>query len=134
MMNFIRNENLGKLILRLTVGFLMLFHGIAKITNPGTLDFIGSKLVATGLPSIISYGVYLGEIIAPLMIILGLFCRFGGVLLVGNMLFAIFLVHTGELFSVTPHGGWAIELQGFYLFCSLALVFLGSGRFALKPD
>lgn len=133
-MHLLRNDNIGKLILRLTVGFLMLFHGFAKIVNPGTLDFIASKLVAIGLPEIISYGVYLGEVVAPLMIILGIFCRLGGILIVGNMLFAIFLVHTGALFNVTPHGGWSIELQGFYLLCALVVMFLGSGKLALKPD
>jgi len=25
-------------------------------------------------------------------------------------------------------------LQGFYLFCGLAIYFLGSGRFAARPD
>ena len=81
-----RNDALGKLILRLTVGMLMMFHGIAKILNPGALEFIGGKLMNIGLPTAIAYGVYLGEVIAPLMIILGIFSRFGGLIIVGNMI------------------------------------------------
>jgi len=31
-------------------------------------------------------------------------------------------------------GGWALELQGFFLFTGLAIACLGSGRYALRPD
>ena len=51
-----------------------------------------------------------------------------------NMLFAILLVHTGDILALTEHGGWRLELQGFYLFGALAIVFLGSGKYAIKPD
>jgi putative oxidoreductase len=50
------------------------------------------------------------------------------------MLFAIGLVHMDELFALSEHGGWAIELQAMFLLGGLAVMFLGSGRFALKPD
>lgn len=134
MINPFQNDALGKLILRLTVGVLMLFHGIDKITNTGSVEFIGGKLAETGLPSAVAYGVYLGEVIAPLMIVFGFFSRVGGLIIAGNMLFAIGLMHTGGVFALTNHGGWALELQGFYLFGALAIVFLGSGRYAFKPD
>ncbi len=29
-------------------------------------------------------------------------------------------------------GGWALELQGMFLFSAVALCFLGSGRYAMK--
>ena len=134
MVELLRNDALGKLVLRLTVGILMLFHGVSKVLHPGTLDFIGGALTGAGLPAVLAYGVYLGEIIAPLMIILGVQARLGGLIVVINMVFAIMLVHTGDLFSLTEHGGWRLELQGFYLFCGLAIMFLGSGRMAIKPD
>lgn len=132
--NLLSSDALGKLILRLTVGVLMLFHGVDKILNTGSVGFIGGKLAEAGLPSAISYGVYLGEVVAPLMMILGFFSRIGAVIAVGNMLFAIGLVHSGDIFALTDHGGWALELQGFYLFGSMAVLFLGSGRYAVRPD
>ena len=134
MTDLFRNDAAGKLILRLTVGGLMLFHGISKLLNPGSVGFIGSKLAEAGLPEALSYGVYIGEVLAPLMIIAGLLCRTGAAIVVVNMLFAILLVHSGDIFSLTEHGGWRLELQGFYLFGSLAIIFLGSGKHALKPD
>lgn len=134
MSELLHNDALGKLILRLTVGALMLFHGIAKIMNPGTVDFIGNALSGSGLPSILAYGVYVGEVIAPLMLIVGVYCRYGAIIIVINMLFAIMLMHSGDIFALTEHGGWRLELQGFYLFGALAIMFLGSGRQAVKPD
>jgi putative oxidoreductase len=134
MINPLMNDAAGKLILRLTVGGLMLFHGINKLLNSGSVEFIGSKLVDAGLPEALSYGVYIGEIVAPLMIIAGILSRVGAACIVVNMLFALILVHAGDIFALSEHGGWRLELQGFYLFGSLAIIFLGSGRYALKPD
>ena len=132
--NPFHNDNLGKLVLRVTVGMLMLFHGARKILNPGSLDFISKQLTSHGLPQALAYGVYLGEVIAPLMLILGIFSRLGGLLVFGNMVFALFLAHRSQLFTLTTSGGWALELQGFYLFSGLAVLFLGSGRMAIRPD
>ena len=134
MTNLLHDDAFGKLIIRLGVGILMLFHGVAKVLNPDSLGFIRSMLEGVDLPGALAYGVYAGEIIAPLMILLGIYCRIGGLMVVVNMVFAIWLAHSADLFSLTDHGGWALELQGFYLFSGLALIFLGSGRYAIKPD
>ncbi len=128
------NENAGKLILRLTVGLLMLFHGVAKLIHPDSLDFIRMGLSGLGLPELLAYGVYVGEVLAPLLLVAGVFSRWGGILIVVNMLFAIGLAHTGDLFALTDHGGYRLELQMFYLLGGLAVMFLGSGRYAIKPD
>lgn len=125
-------EDLGKLTLRLTVCVLMLFHGVAKLLHG--IDPIRDMVVSTGLPSGVAYGVYLGEVIAPLMVALGLYTRLGAVLIVINMVFAVLLAHTGDFFALSGHGGWRLELQGFFLFTALAVALLGPGRYALRPD
>lgn len=129
-----KSDAVGKLILRLTVGILILFHGLAKITSEGAFDFIASRLTTLGLPEVVAYGVYIGEILAPLLLIAGVLSRVSGIVIVINMLFAIGLAHTGELLSLTDHGGYRLELQMFYLFGALAIAFLGSGRYAFRPD
>ena len=128
------SPDVGRLILRFCVGGLMLFHGLAKIMHPGSLDFIGGMLSANGLPTMLAYGVYIGEVLAPLMVVVGYQARVGGLLIVINMTLALFLAHTGDFFSLTEHGGWAVELQMFYLLSALAVVFLGSGKLAFKQD
>lgn len=130
-----QSDALGKLILRLTLGLLLLLHGIAKLTNPArTLDSMSGMLTAAGLPTFLAYGVFVGEVLAPIFIILGIYSRIGGLIVVINMVVAVQLAHTTQLFSLTKTGGWALELQGFYLLSGLALFFLGSGRVAVKPD
>ncbi len=133
MTNLLHNSDLGRLVLRLTVGGLMIFHGIDKIMNPGSVDYIGGIIAGHGLPAVLAYAVYIGEVIAPALVIAGYHCRIGGLLIAINMTIAILLMHASELFLLTEFGGWALELQGFYLFGGLAIAFLGGGRFGLKP-
>lgn len=124
------NESTGKLILRLTLGILILLHGIAKMT--GGIGFITSSVQAAGLPSVLAYGVYVGEVIAPIMVIIGYYSRIGAGVIAINMLFAIGLVHAGEIGKLGQTGGWALELQGMFLFTAIALVLLGPGRFSIN--
>ncbi|WP_370231845.1 DoxX family protein [Marinobacter nauticus] len=126
----LENADLGKLIVRLTLGGLMLFHGIAKLLNG--VGFIEGQLASHGLPTSLAYGVYIGEVIAPLMVILGYQTRIGALIIVFNMIVAIALVHGHQLLTLSSNGGWALELQGFFLFTALALIFLGPGRYKLK--
>lgn len=123
-------DDAGKLILRLTLGILMLLHGIAKISSG--VDGLEKMVAGAGLPSVLAYGVYVGEVLAPLLVIFGFYARFGAAIIVVNMLFAIFLAHRNDLFLLTRSGGWALELQGFFLFTALALVFMRPGRFGIN--
>ena len=134
MLDTLHNEHAGKLVLRLTVGVLMLFHGVSKVLHPDSLAWIGQQLNNIGLPAFISYGVYVGEVVAAVLIILGLFTRVGGLLIAINMLFALGLAHTNEIFRLGDHGQWAIELQLFYLLGGVTIMLLGSGKYAIKPD
>ncbi|MCE2946988.1 MAG: DoxX family protein [bacterium] len=123
-------EDVGKLVLRLTLGLLMLLHGIAKIrTGIGGIE---GMLEANGLPAFIALGVYVGEVVAPLLLILGFHARTGSALIVVNMLFAIGLAHLGDVASLNRTGGWGIELQAFYLFTAVAVLLLGPGRYAIN--
>ncbi|HHJ34549.1 MAG TPA: DoxX family protein [Gammaproteobacteria bacterium] len=128
------NPDAGRFILRVSVGGLMLFHGVAKVMHPGSLDFISGMLISNNLPELLAYGVFIGEVLAPLMVIVGYRARAGGLIMAINMLFALFLAHSGDFFSLTQHGGWAVELQMFYLLSAVSVIFLGSGIYAFKPD
>jgi len=63
----------GLLVLRLGLGALMLFHGIYKLTHG--IAWIAGPLGRVGLPPWVAYGVYVGEILAPVLVILGLWAR-----------------------------------------------------------
>nr|MBS0021934.1 DoxX family protein [Gammaproteobacteria bacterium] len=125
-----RSQDLGKLILRIVLGLLILLHGIAKLI--GGVGGIAGMLQGVGLPGFVAYGVLIGEVIAPLLLLSGFYARIGAALIAVNMVVAILLAHAGEIFSLGPQGGWQIELQGMFLFTAVALVFLGPGRIAIN--
>ncbi|MFM9925391.1 DoxX family protein [Variovorax sp. H27-G14] len=122
-------DDAGKLLIRLTVGVLVLLHGIFKLS--AGVGFIGGMLAKSGLPGGLAYLVYVGEIVAPLLMIAGVFTRAAAAVVVINMLVAFGLVHMADMFALTKQGGWALELQGFYLFGALTVVLLGAGRFSV---
>ena len=122
------SDDTGKLVLRLALGILILLHGISKISN-GIGSIIG-MVTANGLPAGFAYGVYIGEVVAPVLVIIGARTRPAALIIAINMVVAIALAHTGQLASLGKSGGWALELQGMFLFGAIALVFLGAGRFS----
>ncbi|ADG92530.1 DoxX family protein [Arcobacter nitrofigilis DSM 7299] len=123
------NENLAKLLLRLFLGFLFIFHGYAKLIH-GT-SFIESTLLENNLPQFLVYGVYIGEIVAPIFIIIGYYTRFFSFIIIVNIIFAIYLVHSGDLFSLAKTGGLALELQFFYIFNAFILIIMGAGKYSI---
>lgn len=123
-------DDWGRLLLRIALGVLVLLHGIAKLRNG--LGPIEQMLVGHGLPSFVAYGVLVGEVLAPIMLLLGVYARIGAALIAVNMLFAIGLVHMGQLGQLNEQGGWALELQGMFLAAAIALILLGPGRFAVN--
>ena len=126
-----KSEDLGKLLLRISVGLVLVFHGYAKIL--GGVEWIKGTLSQVGLPGFLAYGVYFGEFVAPLMVIAGYRTRIAAPVIVVNMAMAIFLAHRNQVFSLKEAGGgWAIELDALILLGALALFFLGGGRFGIK--
>jgi uncharacterized membrane protein YphA (DoxX/SURF4 family) len=123
------SNNFGKLVLRLTLGCLLLLHGVAKIRHG--VDGIVERVGATGLPSWLGYLVYLGEVLAPVLLICGLWTRAAALLVAINMTVAVLLAHAAQLGELTRAGGWALELQGFYFFTAVAIMLLGAGKFSL---
>lgn len=108
----------------------MVFHGIAKLIKG--IDGMQTLMTDHGLPAFTAYGVYLGEVVAPLLLIVGFRSRFASLFVMATMLVAIFLVHPGDIFTLTDSGAWGIELQSFYLFGAAAIVFLGGGKYAVS--
>lgn len=123
------SDDFGKLILRFALGLLILLHGVAKVT--GGIDSIGAMLMQHGVPASLSYLVYVGEVLAPILLIVGAWTRLAALVVAANMVVAVLLAHRGELRALGSTGGWALELQAMYLFGGLAIAFLGAGRFSL---
>lgn len=129
-MNQAATQDLGKLVLRVALGVLVLLHGIAKLQHG--LGGVQGMVAAQGLPAFLAYGVLVGEVVAPLMVIAGFHARIGAALVAVNMLVAIALAHMGDLASLNRQGGWALELQGMFLATAVAVALLGPGRWSVN--
>jgi putative oxidoreductase len=123
-------EDIGRLLLRLTVAGLMLFHGVSKLRHG--IGGITSSVGAHSLPHFVAYGVYIGELIAPLLVLVGIYTRPAAAIIAFDMVFAVWLKHSNELFRVGGSGGYALELQLLYLTGAIAIVLFGAGRYALN--
>ena len=116
------------MILRVSLGMLMLLHGIAKIQN-GT-GFIEGVFEKNGLPTFLAYLVYLGEIIAPLMLIVGFRTRLASILLGGTMVVVVITAAMDKIGKLTEVGAWTLEVQALFFFGAVALFFTGGGKFS----
>ena len=122
-------EDLGKLVLRLAVGILILLHGIAKVRH-GLGDVVPA-LARVGLPAALGWLVLVGEVLAPALMIVGLWTRLAAWILAATMAIALVLGHPKELFAMTNHGGLLLEVQWMFFFGAVAVALLGAGNFSL---
>lgn len=125
-----KDKNIGLLVLRITVGGLMIMHGISKLINGH--NFVAGKLAEKGLPEFIAFGVHIGEVLAPLGLIVGLFTRVSSLIIAFTMLMSIYLVFGTNAFTLTKFGAFKAELNLFFMFSCIAIYFLGSGKYALS--
>jgi len=112
----------GFFLLRWSVAGLFILHGIAKLLNG--LGPIEGMLVSVGLPAFLAYGVILGEVVAPLLVLANVMVVPAALVMAVNMVVAVALVHTSQFFTLGKSGGWALELQGLYFFGSLAIALM----------
>jgi len=129
-MNEKKSINTGLLLLRITLGVLMLFHGFSKLMH-GVEGIVG-HISNIGLPGFLGYCVYIGEIVAPILIVIGFRTRLAALIFAFNMLVAALLSHSNSIFALSRTGAWALELIGLYFFGALTLFFTGAGNFAVS--
>lgn len=122
----ITHQRPGVLLLRFTVAGLMLFHGVAKLRNG--LGGIESLLAGQGLPTWFAYGVLVGEILAPLLILAGIWVRPAALVMAFNMVVAVALAHPSQLLTLGRSGGYGLEAQAFFFLCSVAVALLADRK------
>lgn len=123
------SDDIAKLLVRLGCGML-LFHGLGSAVNG--IQHVKDSVRQAGLPEFISYGNYVGELIAPVFVIIGFKSRIAALIVAFNMLMSILLAHRDIAFQRNDFGGWMIELNVFYMLAALAVFFMGSGTYSLS--
>ncbi len=122
-------DDVGKLVLRFTVAFLLIFHGIGKLEHG--IAWMRGPLSHFHLPFFVGYGVYVAEVLAPVLIFIGFLTRPAALVVVFDLVMAIVLVAHGRLFELTRGGSYALEAEAFFLLLGLVLFFQGPGRYSI---
>jgi putative oxidoreductase len=122
-------DDVGKLILRCSVAGMLLLHGIFKARMG--IGFVQQQVADSGLPSLLAYGVYVGEIVAPILVIVGFMTRPAALIMAFDLLMAVVLARGAEVAKLNQGGGWAIELEMLIACGAVAIACLGAGRLAL---
>jgi len=125
-MNALYQPRAAAVILRTVLALLLLFHGWAKIS--GGVGWLVGVLEKTGVPWFFAYAVYLGEVLAPLLLLAGLFVVPAALLVMINMAVAVVLMHQSQLLTLNSSGGWALELQAFYFLSALVVLLTARPR------
>lgn len=125
-------QHFGLLILRVSIAFTMLIYGITKLTHG--IGFINDLLSQYGLPSFFGYGIYIGEIVAPILIIIGFRTKLAGLAFAFNCFVAILMVQLPNLLKLNEFGGWAIGPIFIYMIFGIALIFSGAGKYAISTN
>lgn len=124
-----RTTPFAAFILRFALGAMFLAHGLMKLlvfTPSGTAGYFQS----VGFPGVLAYPVIAFEILAGIMLILGVYARWVAAV-AAIQLFVASTVHFGNGWSFTnPNGGW--EYPIFLSISALAIALLGDGAYALK--
>lgn len=124
------NLDLALLLLRIVFAVLFLLHGIHKVRNG--VGWMEGLLESKGIPAFLRYGVFAGEVLAPVLVIVGLFTRPAAAVMSVTMIFALWLVHFPNDFVINPQGGGLqIELQLLFLFLGVFFALVGAGRLSL---
>jgi putative oxidoreductase len=126
-----RTAGYGALVLRLTLGFLLLAHAWLKLfifTPAGTEHFFASL----GLPGWFGLVVIAWEVAIAVALVLGIWVRLAALLIIPDLVGAIILVHLHSGFFFTDQGGgW--EYPAFWAIALVVLALLGDGVYALRP-
>ena len=120
-----RLASFGLLLLRLTIGALMIHHGQEKLADPQ--QFANTYVASLHLPFplFFAYAAGFSELIGSWLVILGLLTPLGALALSGTMAVAAY-----QHISTAGFNIYVLELVLLYLGGSLALLFNGPGRFS----
>jgi len=129
-MNRQRQIDLGIGLLRISLGVMLIAHGIVLklfvYSLPGTAQFFQS----IGLPGPLAYAVFAIEAVAGIALVLGIGTRYAAAAALPVLVGALW-VHAGNgwVFS-GANGGWEYPL--YLVVLASAQILLGEGAFALS--
>ena len=119
-------KSLGLLILRLSIGTMLIHHGYEKTADINNFADAFVRPIGIPFPILSSYIAAYSEIYGSWLVIVGLFTRFAALSIVGTIGVAIYHAIVTAGFNI-----YLLELLILYMGGSLCILLLGSGDFAL---
>jgi len=121
------NLDVALLVLRLALAAVLLYHGLPKVMNFGA-TVGGFQSMNIPAPTLTAAFAILAEVVGGILILLGIAVDLAGVLVIIDMLGAIFTVHWGSGFDFTK-GGW--EHPFTVMAMALVLALAGPGDYSV---
>ncbi len=117
-------EDYGLLALRIALGIIFIYHSWPKIKNPNMMKQVFGNSI---LPVILG----LFELIAGLLILIGLVIQFASIILIIVMLGALYykIIKWKIPFASQNSSGWEFDLL--ILAAAILLLFIGAGSLSI---
>ena len=119
-------KSFGLLILRLSIGTMLIHHGYEKTADIENFADAFVRPLGLPFPIFLSYIAAYSEIYGSWLLIVGLFTRFAALSIVGTIGVAIYHAIVTAGFNI-----YLLELLILYMGGSLCILLLGSGDFAI---
>ncbi|BCX79799.1 DoxX family protein [Campylobacter sp. 19-13652] len=124
------NINLSLLFSRLGFGLCLLTHGYFLLFRGLGSGFSSSADLAF---QILYFSAYFTQLLCPVLIIFGIFTRISSATIFAYFTLKIY-IHNPKFWLLSNSGGFVLEVDFLYIILSLALIFGGSGKYALRAD
>lgn len=124
-MHRLHNPDVGILFIRIALALAFIHAGWLKIMG---IDFVVTMFGGMGIPAALAYFVSYAEFIGGILMLLGLFVRYAGVILAVIMFVAAIKAHLPNGFGL-QNGGY--EYVSVLFFAALSVVTLGAGKYSV---
>ena len=114
--NFWTDTDIGILIIRVSLGGIIFFHGFYKLMHG--IDDQVQILASNGVPGQLMFFVYVSEVLAPVLIVLGVLTRLSALTIIVTMI-TVFYVLPFPV-GLDEHGAMNIESQLYFLLLACA--------------
>ena len=119
-------KSLGLLLLRLSVGIMLIHHGYEKLENIENFADAFVRPLHLPFPIVSSYFAAFSEIVGSWLVIFGLGTRLGALAILGTISFAIYHALVTSGFNI-----YLLELLVLYWGGAACIVLNGGGNFSL---
>ena len=119
-------KSLGLLLLRLSVGIMLIHHGYEKLANIENFADAFVRPLHLPFPVTASYAAAFSEIIGSWLLITGLATRFGALAILGTVTIAIYHALMTAGFNI-----YLLELLVLYFGSASCIVLNGGGQFSV---